>query len=189
MVVYCTDADLQHGTAWSQTCDLHRITTQKKKDKKKHLRLNRLSVAFELLHLLWGKPYCLLQYLHMFTDHKVSVSAALAWCDGTSLTHPDGWFYLTFSKSNHGAKLQGGWQLCFLPRCRLKRSRVAFRCFKTLLYVHQPSFSGWLMAIKSQRAVYVTLVSHRGLFRWIYTICFLGGDAVLQRYSDLWHLP
>lgn len=185
-VVGCADSDLQQGKVWSQTS----IPTAKpqKKEKRQHLCLNRLSVAFELLHLSWG---CLL-LITIFTHVHRSQSECFC-CVGLarwpSLTRPDGWFYLTFSKSNHCAKLQGSWQLCFLPSCRLKGSQVAFRRFKTPLYVHQRSFSGWLMAIKPQCAVHVTLMSQRGLFRWIYTICFLGGDAVLQRYSDLWHLP
>lgn len=180
--VCCAESDLQQGTVLSEICKLHwkaKKSISACTACQKHLSP---CIFYEETLLL----------ITIFTHSHRSQSecfcrVGLAWWP--SLTRPDGWFYLTFAKSNHRAKLQGGWQLCFLPRRRLKGSGVAFQTFETQLYVHQQSVSRWLMAIKSQRTVYVTLVSLGGLFRWIYTICFLRGDAVLQRYSDLWHLP
>lgn len=59
-----------------------RLGTQQEEEKRWRLGPYRLSVAFELLHLLWAKPHCLLQYLHTLADQKVSVSATLLWLDG-----------------------------------------------------------------------------------------------------------
>lgn len=142
------------GHIWSQNCNLHRKTSKKKQEKRQHHRLNRLSVAFELLHLLWGKPYCLSQYLHMFSDHKVSVSAALVWRDGLhSLTLADDfiWHFLNWitaqnckEADNYVSSRAAAWKGVE------SHSNASKRRFT---YVHQQSFSGWLMAIKSLRAV------------------------------------
>lgn len=184
-VICCAASDLQQGTVLSETWDLQR---KKRGEKTASLPVPPVSSVWAAASFMRKT----LLLITIFTSIHRSKSecfchAGLAWWP--SLTRPDGWFYLTFAKLNQYAKLQGCWQLCFLPRRRPKGSHVAFPTLKTPLYVHQQSFSRWLMAIKSERAVYVTAVSLGGLFKWIYTICFLGGDAVLQRYSDLWHLP
>lgn len=72
-----------------------------------------LSVPVELLHLLWGKPCCLLQYLQTFKDCEASVVTALAWLGGLRSLDSDRRFYSRFVQSNHCTKLHRDRELFF----------------------------------------------------------------------------
>lgn len=112
------------------------------------------------------------------------------------LTRPAGRLYSTFVESNCCTKT--GTENCFPPcAAALRRSASSQNPHKAVLI--SSAIIQWqtgssdgcqisnAIAACCVRPVHVTSADLFMVCKWIYTICFLRGDAVLQHCCDLWH--